>query len=59
MTTRMRTFTIYSSDLPLHSTFNEVYRKRFKKAFPARAFIGAGDLLFEMRFEIQGIAIRS
>ncbi len=50
--------TIYCSDLSLYQTFNNVYRSRFEKEFPARAFIGAGDLLFGMRFEIQGIAVR-
>jgi len=50
--------TIYCSDLSLYKTFNDVYRTRFKKEFPARAFIGAGDLLFGMRFEIQGIAVK-
>ena len=50
--------TIYCSDLTLYKTFNDVYRTRFKKEFPARAFIGAGDLLFGMRFEIQGIAVK-
>jgi enamine deaminase RidA (YjgF/YER057c/UK114 family) len=50
--------TIYCSDLSLYDTFNKIYRTHFKKEFPARAFIGAGDLLFGMRFEIQGIAIK-
>ena len=51
--------TIYCPDLELYGTFNEVYRSYFKGDFPARAFIGSGPLLFGMRFEMQGIAVRS
>ena len=51
--------TIYCSDLSLYGDFNEVYRSYFDKDFPARAFIGSAPLLFGMRFEIQGIAVRS
>ena len=50
--------TIYSPDLSLYSTFNEIYRPYFAKGFPARAFIGSGPLLFGMRFEMQAIAIK-
>ncbi len=50
--------TVYSPDLKLYKTFNEVYRSYFGKEFPARAFIGSGPLLFGMRFEMQGIAVR-
>jgi enamine deaminase RidA (YjgF/YER057c/UK114 family) len=28
------------------------------KEFPARAFIGSGNLLFKARFEVQAIAVR-
>ena len=34
-----------------------VYRTYFSQEFPARAFIGSGDLLFNARFEVQGIAV--
>ena len=51
--------TIYCPDLELYGAFNEVYRSYFKGDFPARAFIGSGPLLFGMRFEMQGIAVRS
>ena len=51
--------TIYSPDLNLYSTFNEIYRTYFTKGFPARALrIGSGPLLFGMRFEMQAMAIK-
>jgi len=52
------TVTIYCSDVKFYADFNEVYRQYFKENFPARAFIGAGTLLFNARFEMQGIAIK-
>jgi reactive intermediate/imine deaminase len=50
--------TVYCPDLSLYATFNEVYRSYFSKEFPARAFVGSGPLLFGMRFEMQGIAVK-
>ena len=50
--------TIYCSDLSLYSDFNEVYRSYFSGEYPARAFIGSAPLLFGMRFELQGIAVK-
>jgi 2-iminobutanoate/2-iminopropanoate deaminase len=51
--------TIYCPDLTTYDAFNAVYRTYFKNGkFPARAFIGSGKLLFGMRFEVQGIAIK-
>lgn len=50
--------TIYCSDLSLYSDFNEVYRTYFSGDFPARAFIGSAPLLFDMRFEMQAIAVK-
>jgi len=50
--------TIYCPDLSLYGDFNEVYRSYFDGDFPARAFIGSGQLLFGMRFEMQAIAVR-
>jgi reactive intermediate/imine deaminase len=49
---------IFCSDVNHYAAFNEVYRGYFKKEFPARAFIGSGRLLFDARFEVQGIAAR-
>ncbi len=50
--------TVYCPDLSLYGQFNEIYRSYFKGALPARAFIGSGPLLFGMRFEMLGIAIK-
>lgn len=52
------TVTVYCSDVKHYADFNAVYRSYFKQAFPARAFIGAGTLLFNARFEIQGVAVK-
>jgi len=52
------TVTVYCSDVKYYADFNEVYRQYFKENFPARAFIGAGTLLFNARFEMQGIAVK-
>lgn len=52
------TVTVYCPDLSLYGDFNEVYRSYFEGDFPARAFIGSGPLLFDMRFEMQGIAVK-
>lgn len=49
---------IFCSDVSHYADFNEVYRGYFSEEFPARAFIGAGTLLFDARFEIQAIAVR-
>ncbi|HXY38293.1 MAG TPA: RidA family protein [Vicinamibacteria bacterium] len=50
--------TVYCSDLKLFDTWNKVYPTYFGKEYPARAFIGAGTLLFGARFEVQGIAVK-
>ena len=50
--------TVYCPDLSLYSDFNEVYRSYFLKDFPPRAFVGSGPLLFGLRFEMQGIAVK-
>lgn len=49
---------IFCSDVAHYDTFNAVYRSYFTEEFPARAFLGAGTLLFDARFEIQSIAVR-
>ena len=51
--------TVYCPDLSLYGAFNEVYREYFEENFPPRAFVGSGQLLFGLRFEMQGIAVRS
>jgi 2-iminobutanoate/2-iminopropanoate deaminase len=49
---------IFCSDVAHYAAFNNVYRTYFTKEFPARAFIGSGKLLFDARFEVQGIAVK-
>ena len=49
---------IFCSDVSHYDAFNTVYRTYFTQEFPARAFIGAGTLLFNARFEIQAIAVK-
>ena len=48
----------FCSDVSHYVAFNEVYKTYFKKEYPARAFIGSGKLLFDARFEVQGIAVK-
>ncbi len=52
------TVTVYCSDVKHYDAWNAVYREYFTETFPARAFIGAGTLLFNARFEMQGIAVK-
>ena len=49
---------VFCSDVKHYDAFNKVYRTYFKKEYPARAFIGSGPLLFNARFELQGIAVQ-
>jgi 2-iminobutanoate/2-iminopropanoate deaminase len=49
---------VFCSDVKHYGAFNTVYRTYFTREFPARAFIGSGPLLFDARFEVQGIAVR-
>ena len=49
---------VYCSDVSDFDKFNGVYRTYFKTEFPARAFLGSGKLLFNARFEVNGIAVR-
>jgi 2-iminobutanoate/2-iminopropanoate deaminase len=50
---------VYSPDISLWERFNAAYVKRFSKDFPARAFIGSGQLLKGGRFEMLGVAIKN
>ncbi len=49
---------VFCSDVAHYQAFNDVYRTFFTQEYPARAFIGAGTLLFDARFEVQGIAVK-
>ncbi len=49
---------VFCSDVAHFAAWNKVYRELMKEPYPARAFIGSGKLLFDARFEIQGIAVK-
>lgn len=49
---------IFCSDVSLFDQFNAVYRTYFTGKLPTRAFLGSGKLLFNARFELQGIAVK-
>jgi len=49
---------VFCSDVKHYQAFNDVYRTFFTKEFPARAFLGAGTLLFNARFEVQAVAVK-
>jgi 2-iminobutanoate/2-iminopropanoate deaminase len=50
---------IFCSDVSLYGDFNELYGSYFTDgAYPVRAFVGSGPLLFGARFEINGIAVK-
>lgn len=49
---------IFCTDLKLYDTFNNVYKTYFHVNYPARAFLGAANLLRGGRYEVMGIAIK-
>ena len=49
---------VYCSDVRFFDTFNDVYRTYFHGHFPARAFLGAGKLLFNVRYQMMGMAVK-
>ena len=49
---------VFAVDLADYQAFNTVYRSYFTREFPARAFLGAGSLLNDAKFEVVGIAAR-
>ncbi len=49
---------VFCSDVAHYAAFNAVYSTYFTREFPARAVLGAGTLLFDARFELQGIAVK-
>lgn len=49
---------VFAADLGDYAAFNTVYRTYFTGEFPARAFVGAGSLLNNARFEVLGTAVR-
>ena len=49
---------IFCSDVSYYNDFNTVYRTFFTKEYPARAFLGAGTILNNAKFEVMGIAVK-
>ena len=49
---------IFCTDLKLYDTFNGIYRTYFHADYPARAFLGAANLLRGGRYEVMGIAVK-
>jgi reactive intermediate/imine deaminase len=49
---------VFCSDLSTYADFNKVYRTYFTKEYPPRAFLGVAHVLFDARFEVQGIAVK-
>ena len=49
---------VFCTDLKLYDTFNRVYKTYFHGDYPARAFLGAANLLRGARYEVMGIAVK-
>ena len=49
---------VYCPDISLWQRFNSAYVRLFSRDFPARAFLGSGQLLLKGRFEMLGIAVK-
>ena len=49
---------VFCTDLKLYDTFNSVYKTYFHGDYPARAFVGASNLLRGGKYEVLGIAIK-
>lgn len=49
---------IFCTDLKLYDTFNGIYRTYFHGDYPARAFLGAANLLRGGRYEVMGVAVK-
>ena len=49
---------IFCSDVSHYGAFNAVYKTYFTKEYPARAFVGSGELLFGARFEVMATAVK-
>ena len=49
---------VFCSDVSLFDEFNAIYRTYFNDHFPARAFIGSGQLLRGAHFEVMGTAVK-
>src|SRR5579864_7777297 len=49
---------VFCTDLKFYDTFNGVYKTYFHGDYPARAFVGAANLLRGGKFEVTGIAVK-
>jgi 2-iminobutanoate/2-iminopropanoate deaminase len=49
---------VFCTDLKFYDTFNGVYKTYFHGDYPARAFVGASNLLRGGRYEVLGIAVK-
>jgi reactive intermediate/imine deaminase len=49
---------VFCSDLKFYDTFNGVYKTYFHGDYPARAFVGASNLLRGGKFEVFGVAVK-
>lgn len=49
---------VHCTNLLLYDKFNTAYRANFSQDFPARAFLGANQLLRDAHFEMLGIAVK-
>lgn len=49
---------VFCTDLKLYDTFNGVYKTYFHGDYPARAFVGASNLLRGGKYEVLGIAVK-
>ena len=49
---------VFCTDLRFYETFNNVYKTYFHGDFPARAFVGAGSLLRNGKYEVLGMAVK-
>jgi reactive intermediate/imine deaminase len=49
---------VFCTDLTLYDTFNGVYKTYFHGDYPARAYVGASNLLRGGRYEVMGIAAK-
>jgi 2-iminobutanoate/2-iminopropanoate deaminase len=49
---------VFCTDLKFYDTFNGVYKTYFHGDYPARAFVGASNLLRGGKFEVLGVAIK-
>jgi 2-iminobutanoate/2-iminopropanoate deaminase len=51
--------TVFSTDVRLDGTFNQVYRSYFSGHYPAQTFVGADSLRSGARFEVLGVAVKA